>query len=345
MKNNKAPGPDKLPNEIFTHANHQTREIYLKEINKIIQTYKIPDQWQIGEITRLYKGKGVKGKCSNERGITLASNFGKLFERIINNRITPKIRMTEAQAGGQKSKATVDHLLRIKDTIKHLRQNKKEAYIAFLDVTKAYDKAWLDAILYVMQKEGTDLPTWKLVKELNSNLKATLKTKHGNTREIQIKDSIRQGGFLSVIQYALLMDEINKEIIKENIGPKLSCTNEPIGCLLWMDDVALISNNPEELQKMLKITNEVACRYHIEFGSAKSKILKIGKNRHYPDIYLGENKMEYVNTYKYLGEMFNHKGNAEEHIIQQKQKTEAAYQTILTIMGNQHFNNIELETE
>ena len=111
-----------------------------------------------------------------------------------------------------------------------------------------------------------------------------------------------------------------------------------------MDDVALISNNPEELQKMLKITNEVTCRYHIEFGSAKSKILKIGKNRHYPDIYLGENKMEYVNTYKYLGEMFNHKGNAEEHIIQQKQKTEAAYQTILTIMGNQHFNNIELET-
>ena len=213
-ENNKAPGPDKLPNEIFTHANHRTREIYLKEINKLIQTYKIPDQWQIGEITRLYKGKGVKGKCSDERGITLASNFGKLFERIINNRITPKIRMTEAQAGGQKSKATVDHLLRIKDTIKHLRQNKKEAYIAFLDVTKAYDKAWLDAIL-CHAKKGTDLPTWKLVKELSSNLKATLKTKYGNTREIQIKDSIRQGGVLSVIQYALLMDEINKEIIKK----------------------------------------------------------------------------------------------------------------------------------
>ena len=42
--------------------------------------------------------------------------------------------------------------------------------------------------------------------------------------------------------------------------------------------------------------------------------------------------------------MFNHKGNAEEHIIQQKKKTNAAYQTIRTIMGNQHFNNIELET-
>ncbi len=126
----------------------------------------------------------------------------------------------------------MDHLLCLKDTIKKIRQNKKPAYIAFLDVTKAYDKAWLDAILYVMHKEGTDLGTWKIIKELNSNLTATLKTKYGNTRKINIKDSIRQGGVLSVIQYALLMDEINKEITKQNIGPKMENIQEPIGCLL-----------------------------------------------------------------------------------------------------------------
>ena len=197
---------------------------------------------------------------ANERRITLASNFGKLFERIVNNRMTPKINMTEAQAGGQKGKATVDHLLRLTNTISHIRQNRKDAYITFLDVTKAYDKAWLDAILYVMHKEGTELPTWKLVKELSSNLKATLKNKHGNTRQFNIKDSIRPGGVLSVIQYGLLMDDINKEIIKEYIGPIIDCAKEPIGCLLWMDDVALISNGPKELQKMLNITNEVANR-------------------------------------------------------------------------------------
>ena len=42
--------------------------------------------------------------------------------------------------------------------------------------------------------------------------------------------------------------------------------------------------------------------------------------------------------------MLNHKGNAEDHIIQLKRKTEAAYQTILTVLGNQYFNKIELET-
>ncbi len=344
LKQNKATGPDKIPNEIFSKASNTTKQIYLENINKILETHNIPNSWQEGEIIRLYKGKGTKGKCSNERGITLANNFGKVFERIINNRITPKIHMTEAQAGGQKGRATVDHLLRLKDTVKKIKQNGKPAYIAFLDVTKAYDKAWLDAILYVMHKEGTDIGTWKIIKELNSNLKATLKTKYGNTRKITIKDSIRQGGVLSVIQYALLMDEINKEIIKQNIGPKMDNIQEPVGCLLWMDDVALISNNQTELQKLLDITHEIASRYHIEFGSAKSKILKIGKGKAKPDFYLGGKKLEYENTYKYLGETLNNKGNLENHINEIRRKTEAAYQTILTIMGNQHFNKIELET-
>ena len=285
-----------------------------------------------------------KRKCSNERGITLASNFGKVFERIINNRITPMINMTEAQAGGQKGRATVDHLLILKDTIQTIRNNKKPAYIAFLDVTKAYDKAWLDAIMYVMHKQGTNLNIWKLIKELNSNLTARLKTKYGKTRVINIKDSIRQGGVLSVIQYALLMDEINKEIIKEKIGPKIPNTDTSIGCLLWMDDVALISPDPDELQKMLNITHEIANRYHIEFGSAKSKILKIGRGKTQPDLYLGNTKLEYTKTYKYLGETLNTKGNFDDHIPELKRKTEAAYQTILAVMGNQQFSKIELET-
>ena len=90
--------------------------------------------------------------------------------------------------------------------------------MVFLDVTKGYDKAWLDAIMYVMHKEGLNTPEWNIVKKLNENLKAKIHTKYGETRAINIKDSIRQVGVLSVAQYALLMDEINKEINKHNLG-------------------------------------------------------------------------------------------------------------------------------
>ena len=72
--------------------------------------------------------------------------------------------------------------------------------------------------MYVLQKQGLRDNTWKLIKKLNENLTATIQTKYGTTRQISIRDSIRQGGVLSVAQYAIMMDEIAKNIEAEELG-------------------------------------------------------------------------------------------------------------------------------
>ena len=344
LKRNKAPGPDGIPNEAMIEANQKTREMYREVINEILKVRTPPEQWQKGHIKRLFKGKGKIGMCSNERGITLASNVGKLYERIVNNRVTEDVDMTQAQAGGQKGKSTTDHILIIKELIQKAREQKKPLYIAFLDVTKAYDKAWLDAIMYVMHKSGLRDSLWQVVKNLNENLTAQLQTKYGLTRDIKIKDSIRQGGVLSVVQYALLIDEISKEIQKYGLGDMTEGLAEIIACcLLWMDDVALIATDPKNLQTMLDITDETANRYHVEFGEPKSKILKIGKVKTLEEFKLGEVTLEFTDKYKYLGEIFNNKGNLKDHISEIKGKAEAAYQTLLKIAGNKHFHNIQMK--
>jgi hypothetical protein len=53
--------------------------------------------------------------------------------------------------------------------------------------------------MYAMHNSGLRGPLWNTVRKLNMNLKAEIKTKDGMTRPINIKDSIRQGGVLSVI--------------------------------------------------------------------------------------------------------------------------------------------------
>ena len=160
---------------------------------------------------------------------------------------------------------------------KHLKvlwtilKSRKPLYLVFLDVTKAYDKAWLDGILYNLYNRGVTGPTWNMIRKLNLNLKAEIKTNHGLTRPIQIRDSIRQGGVLSVLLYAAIMDEISTETMKENLGIQIKNQNTKVGCMLWMDDVVLISDNREEMQELLNKTNEVANMYHLEFGKEKSK--------------------------------------------------------------------------
>ena len=126
LKRGKSNGPDNIPNEVFIESNPETKQIHLDMMNEILKTTDIPDQWKEGILKRLYKGKGVKGKCSNERGITLASNVGKLFERLVNNRVVPTVDMTDAQAGGVKGRATVDHILVLKELANIAKNNKQE---------------------------------------------------------------------------------------------------------------------------------------------------------------------------------------------------------------------------
>ena len=347
LKRKKSTGPDDMPNEIFIEANAHTRKILMNAFNKINKEMAIPDEWQKGEICRLFKGRGIKGKCSNERGITLSSNFGKLYERLINERINKIVYISDAQAGGKKGSATVDHLLLLKELINAGRREKKDVYIAYLDVAKAYDKAWLTGIMYAMYKEGLTDNHWTLVKRLNENLTAQLQTRFGLTREIKIKDSIRQGGVLSTTMYGLLMDEISKKVKEENIGIQIEGMDEKIGSLLWVDDVLLITTDNKEFQTSLDTTDNTSNEYHVEYGQSKSNTQFIKKRKsklQEEEFKLGETPLEKTEKYKYLGYLQNSKNNNEDHIKQVKGKTEAAYQKMMALTGNSNFSMVEMES-
>ena len=340
LKRKKSLGPDQLPNEIFIEADQETRNILCDIIREVHTKEKIPHRWLEGEIKRLYKGKGVKGKCSNERGITLASNFGKVYERILNERVKKEVYITKAQGGGITGNATVDHLIVLKEAIRQIRKRGKTAYVVFLDVQKAYDKAWLDAILFTMKKNGITDKNLEMMRKMNTGLTARIRTKHGLTRKINIKDSIRQGGVLSVIEYATLMDEITKEIQKRKQGIKMD-NGETLANLLWMDDVALIHENLKELQEVMNTTNHVALTNHIEFGAAKCKVVKNGPGKK-SHISLNGQILEEVTAYKYLGDMINNKGDLEDQIIALKGKIHAATQEILAETGNKEFKGMKM---
>ena len=122
--------------------------------------------------------------------------------------------MTPNPGRDMKGISTADHLLRIINFIKANKLKKQKPILVFLDVTKAYDKAWYKAIMYALDSNGVKGKDSTITKKLNDNLTASIKTQHGHSRQIHIKDSIRQGGRLSVFEYANLMDEISKEIRK-----------------------------------------------------------------------------------------------------------------------------------
>ena len=109
-----------------------------------------------------------------------------------------------------------------------------------------------------------------------------------------------------------------------------------------MDDVCLIHHDQEKLQEILNVTNYVAQKYHIEFGAAKCKVVKIGKGTK-SEIRLNNQILEEVTSYKYLGELINNKGNLEDHLTATQSKIRAITAQIIAETGNKEFKGMKMK--
>ena len=109
-----------------------------------------------------------------------------MFERILNNRIKWVIKFTEAQAGGRAKYSTVDQLYISKSLIT------KKLYIAYLDLEKAYNRAWKQIIFHTLWRNGVKGKIWRVVKKINEGLSTRIRTRYGKTRSVDIPESIRQ---------------------------------------------------------------------------------------------------------------------------------------------------------
>ena len=62
----------------------------------------IPKQWNKGNITCVWKGKGDREKLKFQRGITVSSSISMICEELINERMIKLVPLTSAQGGGKK---------------------------------------------------------------------------------------------------------------------------------------------------------------------------------------------------------------------------------------------------
>ena len=83
-----------------------------------------------------------------------------------------------------------------------------------------------------------------------------------------------------------------------------------VGCILYADDIVLLSGNCYGLQKMVDICSDYGIRFGIRFNSSKSQTTVFG-GRSPPHfvVKLNEAPVPYVDTVKYLGVFINSRTN------------------------------------
>ena len=86
LKNGKSAGADCISNEMIKNGIPVLLEPLCKLFNFIFQKGTFPKIWNESYISLIHK-KGDKLNPNNYRGISITSNLGKLFNKIIHNRL------------------------------------------------------------------------------------------------------------------------------------------------------------------------------------------------------------------------------------------------------------------
>ena len=112
--------------------------------------------WVIACMVPLYKGKGEVYKCSNFKGISLLSVAGKVYGRVLINRIRDKTEnvIAEVQGGFRRGRGCTDQIFIVRQLCEEYLGKGKDVYSAFLDLEKVYDRVDRDAMWNVLRLNG-----------------------------------------------------------------------------------------------------------------------------------------------------------------------------------------------
>ncbi|CAF3322583.1 unnamed protein product [Rotaria socialis] len=106
MKSRKAPGSDEVKADILKAGGEPVIKWLHEMFTDMWENEQVVKEWSSATLIRLYKNKGDKKLCDNYRGISLLSVTGKIFSRIILNRIQNSVdeRLLEIQSGFRSNK-------------------------------------------------------------------------------------------------------------------------------------------------------------------------------------------------------------------------------------------------
>ena len=216
LKNNRSAGPDLILNEFLINGKQILMPVLHSMFNKIFVLGYFPDRWSEGYIIPLHK-KGNPDDATNYRGITLLSCVGKLFTRILNNRLqnwAEKYNVyVEAQAGFRANMSTVDNIFVLNGLISSFINRRKQLFCTFVDFTKAFDYVVRENLWYKLIKLGVRGSMLNTIQSMYKSVKSRVKYKNklGDTMPCTL--GVRQGESLSPFLFAMFLNDLEDEYI------------------------------------------------------------------------------------------------------------------------------------
>ena len=349
----KAAGADGIPPDVFKCGGETIALKLLQLFTQIWEEGEVPQDFKDADIVHLYKNKGDCKCCDNHRGISLLNIAGKIFARLMLNRLfkhTVSIGIIpESQCGFYPGRGTTDMNFAIRLLQEKCKLYSEDLYLLFIDLTKAFDTINRQALWAILEKIGCPRHFVDLIRSFHDGMVVTVRDGGDKSTPFGVTSGTKQGCvlaptlfsiFFSLMLHIAFKDTTDGVAIKSRFDRGLFDVNSThfnaaskvelltIRDLLFADDCALAACSQEALQRLCDCFATASRRFGLTISIKKTETLyqPAPGNMYVPPVITIDNKpLNAVESFKYLGSIVSGNASMDEEITARIAKATSAF--------------------
>ncbi|BHF81512.1 hypothetical protein SprV_0802464300 [Sparganum proliferum] len=310
LRNNKAPGVDCIPAEIFKSC---------------VDTLA----------PRLHE-KGDKTRCENYRGISLIDVAAKIFAIVLLRRFQAvrDSRTRPNQAGFRAGRGCADQIFTLRRILEFRHSYQQPTAVCFVDFAAAFDSVHRESLWQIMALDGVPAKIIAMIKAYYRSTTARVLVRNNLSQPFGIRSGVRQGCILSPILFNYAIDWILGRALRESDGVEIA-PGHRLTDLDYADDIALLASSFGDLQSMVSRVNEVAKSVGLSINAGKTKVFSscIPDQEKAP-LGIDGCQLEEVDSFKYLGAMLLPNGQSKDDIVSRIDAARWVFSSLRKCLGN-----------
>lgn len=321
LKGTTAPGPDGIPKKAWALAMQVLAERVQRLFNNCLKKGVFPSVWREAQLVLLRKeGKDVK-TSSAYRPICLLDEAGKLYERILANRIVRHLKsvgpnLSEAQYGFRENMSTIDAIRHVRTLAEERTAQGGVVLAVSLDIANAFNSLPWHRIKESLRWHQMPGYLARIMDDYLRDRWVIYTDREGRARRARLHRGVPQGSVLG----PLLWDLGYNVVLQTALPPGCSIT-------CYADDTIILAGGRTWEEAMTR--GEIAV--HSTIGSIKKAGLKVAAQKTEalffytkkqgpppPNVTLEvtETRVQIGSQMKYLGLILDNTWNFEKHFVE-----------------------------
>lgn len=339
---NTAPGIDGVKSLFWKQISDEMVEFVAEGLTICLRNGTFPKQWKIAQLVLIPKSD-FNPERPKVRPICLLSEIGKIFERILAERMVDWMENNEEAAlspnqfGFRKQRSTTDAIVELREFVEFAHKQGGVVIAVGLDISNAFNSLqWAD-ICDVLKRKNFPIYLQRIIYNYLENRNIVYTNMDGEQMTRNMETGVPQGSVLGPLLWNITFDQVLKGTMEK-------------GCrlLAYADDTLILATGESVERARQRANFQLASTIKkikdlkLEVAAQKTEVVVFTPDKRIPPIIkvtIGKEMIASKRTMKYLGVMIDDKFAFQDHMDFINNKVTKIMKSLWKLMPNLHGPN------